>query len=679
MMKRLLILVCFFTLASCISVKAQNFITHKVEANETVSSIATKYNVTKAQIYDLNPDAKKDLKVDAVLIVPNNSKVEIVQTTEVADVIEVVESTVPNVNTTETTQIVETLKEYKTHKVKRKETLYSLSKLYKITQEDIKKHNPSLYANNLRKGDEIKIPVFKKEVVSISSSAAATSDLPAGKHIVRAKEGKWRIAYTYGLTVAELNALNPQLTEGLKVGDTINIPVKEVAEVKVVDDKYSYYTVLQQEGFYRLKLKLGLSQDELELLNPDLKTLGLKEGMLLKIPFNKSALNTAVGSNISVNDSLLVSGQPTNLLALVKDKKLKKIAFMLPFKLNTIELDSVRDTNKRIENDKLLNLSLEFYSGAEMALDSLKTLGFNLDVQVIDTQNKLSTCLEFTDGIVSNKTDVVIGPFMPSNFNMVAKKLLTSDIPVINPLTKKVDLGNNVFQSRPTDNLLKQKAINYFKKDSTAHIVIIHDSKNIEAKNILKKAFPNASIVASRLDKKTKEDDYFVYDLDIVNVLKRGKNIIFLETQKEGFVSNVTSILNSKNNLTDRSVFLTTTDYNEAFQGDEVSNDHLSQLNFTFPTIAKMNNENENRSFIGAYEAKYNETPSSFATRGFDLTMDTVLRISTSETLYHSVRQVPLTKYVENKFSYTKSLLGGFQNEAVFLVKYDGLNIVEVE
>ena len=55
------------------------------------------------------------------------------------------------------------------------------------------------------------------------------------------------------------------------------------------------------------------------------------------------------------------------------------------------------------------------------------------------------------------------------------------------------------------------------------------------------------------------------------------------------------------------------------------------------------------------------------------------LRISTSETLYHSVRQVPLTKYVENKFSYTKSLLGGFQNEAVFLVKYDGLNIVEVE
>ncbi|WP_375239005.1 LysM peptidoglycan-binding domain-containing protein [Aurantibacter sp.] len=663
MMKRLLILVCFFTLASCITVKAQNFITHKVEANETVSSIATKYNVTKTQIYDLNPDSKKELKLDAILIIPNNAKTGVTDT---------------KVDTT-AVQIVESLKDFKIHKVKRKETLYSLSKLYKVTQEDIKKHNPELYANNLRKGDEIKIPVFKKEVVEIDSSVESNSELPAGKYIVKAKEGKWRIAYTYGITVEELETLNPQLTDGLKVGDTINIPVKEVTEIKAVDDKYSYYTVLAQEGFYRLKIKLGLSQEELELLNPELKTLGLKEGMLLKIPFDKSALNSEVSSNLSVNDSLLISGKPTSLLPLVKDKSLKKIAYMLPFKLNTIELDSIRDTNNRIENDRLLNLSLEFYSGAEMALDSLKTLGFNLDVQVIDTQNKLSTCLEFTDGIISNETDVVIGPFMPSNFNMVAKKLLTSDIPVINPLTKKVDLGNNVFQSKPSDALLQQKIINYFKKDSTSHFVIIHDSKNIASKDILKQAFPNASIVASRLDKKTKKDDYFVYDLDIVNALKPGKNIIFLETQKEGFVSNATSILNSKNNLTDMSVFLTTTDYNNAFEGDEVSNDHLSQLNFTFPTIAKMNNEDENRSFIDAYQAKYNETPSSFATRGFDLTMDVVLRISTSETLYHSVRQVPLTKYVENKFSYTKSLLGGFQNEAVFLVKYDGLNIVEVE
>ena len=401
--------------------------------------------------------------------------------------------------------------------------------------------------------------------------------------------------------------------------------------------------------------------------------------MVLKIPFDKTALNTVSVSNVLVNDSLVVTGKATNLIPFIKESNTKKIAVMIPLKLNTIQLDSVKDTNSRIENDKLLNLSLEFYSGVEMALDSLKSIGLKLDVKVLDTENKQSRCLEFLDEITTNETDVVIGPFMTDNFNMVAKKLLVYDIPVINPLTKKVDLGNNVFQSRPSEYLLQQKIINYVKKDSTAHIVIIHDSKHVAIKNTLKSAFPNASFVASRLNKKTGKDDYFVYDIDIVNALKPGKNIVFLETEKEGLVSNVTSILNSKESLKSLSVVLTTTDSNDAFQGDEVSNYHLAQLNFTFPTISKMNNDNENRSFINAYQKKYNETPSSFATRGFDLTMDAVLRISTSETLYHSAREVPLTQYVENKFSYKKSLLGGFQNNAVFLVKYDGLNIVEVE
>ena len=676
MIKRILILVCFFTLASCISVKAQNFITHKVEANETVSSIATKYKVSKTQIYDLNPDAKNELKLNAVLIIPNNTKPESDSTQESSKVSDVKENAVASSKDIDDTKNADTLQDFKTHKVKRKETLYSLSKLYNTSQDNIKKYNPSLYSTNLRKGDVIKIPIFKKEKVIVTKTTKA---LPLGKHVVKVKEGKWRIASSFGITVEELDALNPQVTNGLKVGDTINIPIKEVGTINPVDDKYSYYKVLPKEGFFRLKLKLGLSQEELELLNPDLKTQGLKEGLLLKIPYNRSYLNTEVTSNNVVNDSVIALGKPTNLLALVRNKDLKTIAFMLPFKLNTIELDSVNETNNRIENDKLLNLSLEFYSGAEMALDSLKNLGFNLNVKVLDTQNKQSTCLEFIDGLISNKTDVVIGPFMPSNFNLVAKKLLVSNIPVVNPLTKKVDLGHNVFQSRPSEMLLNQKIINYVKQDSTSHIVIIHDSKNIASKNSLKLAFPNATVVASRLNKKTKEDDFFVYDLDITKALKPGKNIVFLETQKEGFVSNVSSILNSKNNLKHLSVVLTTTDYNNAFQGDEVSNKHLSQLNFTFPTIAKINNDNDNSNFIEAYKAKYNETPSSFATRGFDLTMDIVLRISSSETLYHSVKEVPLTQYVENKFSYTKSVLGGFQNNGVFLEKYDGLNLVEVE
>lgn len=64
---------------------------------------------------------------------------------------------------------------------------------------------------------------------------------------------------------------------------------------------------------------------------------------------------------------------------------------------------------------------------------------------------------------------------------------------------------------------------------------------------------------------------------------------------------------------------------------------------------------------------------------GFNLTMDVVLRLVTSEDLYMSVNNAPLTEYVENKFAYKKKLFGGYYNDTVYLVKYNDLAITEVK
>ncbi|HMB99643.1 MAG TPA: hypothetical protein VKN14_01260, partial [Flavobacteriaceae bacterium] len=203
--------------------------------------------------------------------------------------------------------------------------------------------------------------------------------------------------------------------------------------------------------------------------------------------------------------------------------------------------------------------------------------------------------------------------------------------------------------------------------------------------NMLKREFNSAPQVFSRKNKDGKDANYVLVD-DIKLKLKPGRNLVFLETQNEGFASNVTSILNSliqeenfEKRQTGIDIVLVTTKYNSAFESDEVSNYNLSNLQFHFGTASKSYDEDENNTFVKTYLKKYDITPNKKAVRGFDLTMDVVLRLVTSEDLYMSAKNTALTEYVENKFSYKKKLFGGYYNDTVYLVKYQNLKIVEVK
>lgn len=159
---------------------------------------------------------------------------------------------------------------------------------------------------------------------------------------------------------------------------------------------------------------------------------------------------------------------------------------------------------------------------------------------------------------------------------------------------------------------------------------------------------------------------------------------MFLETKNAGFVSNVTSILASliqkedkEKRIEQRDIVLITTNFNKAFEGDEVSNEHLSKLQFHYATTSR--SYDETNSFVKNYKRKYNITPNKRAVKGFDLTMDVALRLVSSDDLFMSVKKAPVTEYVENKFAYKKKMFGGYYNDTVYLVKYHDLTIVEVK
>ncbi len=624
-------------------VQAQDFKTHKVQKGETVYSIAKQYSITPFDIYKLNPDAKEGIKENTVLIIPNADNLDLVLTER---------------------EFVG----YKNHRVRRKETLYGLATKYNVTQDEIKKHNTYLYSNNLRKGDKLQIPIYKtvKKLPEIL-------DTTHKQYTVKKSEGKWRIAYKFGITVEELNALNPDIGDGLKEGQLINVPNIADNEERTLDESFSYYEVLPKEGFYRLNIKLGLTQEELERLNPELVESGLKAGMVLKIP-HKTFISSENKSNkvISLIDS-------------INDFKVKHLVVMLPFKLQSVNSSSLEDAKFKIQNDKTLSRSLDFHSGVLMAIDSAKRLGISTKLDVYDTKNQQAETMNIIERNNFNDVDAVIGPLMQNNFEQVASLLLDDNIPVVSPITREVRLSDNVFQSRPSSELLEERIIQFFKKDSTIKkVFIVHDSKNKASAALLKSKFPGAKVIASKRDKDEADlnyvllDDFMVDKDEGINIFSEGKNLVFLETSNEGFASNVSSILNSLISE-EKQIVLATTDKNSAFEGKNISNIYLSNLQFHFPSIKKDFDEEKPDIFVKNYKKKYGFSPNSYAVRGFDLTMDILLRLSYKGNLYESTKIDTETIYTENKFFYKKKLFGGYYNTAIYIIKYNDLTIVEAQ
>ena len=641
-MKHFLIFLGFIVFS--LSSDAQNLKTHNVKTGESVESIAQLYKISPADIYALNPDASSGIVVNTLLIIP--------------------ESFLDRLNPPLAEKEIES---YKVHKVRRKETLFSIAQKYNITVQDLKAHNERLGYKKLRSGKKIYIPIFKE-----NNNQSYNSSLQL--YTVLAKEGKWRIAYKFGISVPQLEALNPTMGAYLNEGQQLNVPNIIVSDTKPIEeDQFGYYIVKASEGFYRLEKKLGLSKELLQSLNPELKIQGLKSGMVLRVPKSSvKDIETALVFTTTLSDGLV-------------DLTVKNIGLLLPFKTKSIDSDSLSLAREQLKRDGYINVSTDFYSGVAVAIDSAKQLGISVNLDVFDTNAKaldLKTILNQTD---FSKYDVIIGPLTSQNLELTAQHVLRNNIPVVSPFVKSKKSYSNLFQTIPDLDWMRSKIVSYVKTDTIPHrTLIIYDSKNSSTATYLKTAFPSASMMTSKTNKNGVEQFYLMLE-DVQKALLPGRTIVFLESNNEGFVSNVTSMLNAMKGLTvivdnkteiQRDILLMTTSNNRAFEGVNVSNYDLSNLHFQYPAT------NYNMELPSAFQEKYlnkfGTFPNKYAIRGFDLTMDLLLRLSKFGTLYESASDIQ-TSYIGNKFKYTLQPNGGYKNEAGFILKYDDLEIIKVQ
>lgn len=620
---------------------AQDYKTHKVKQGESIESIAKTYKVTPFDIIALNPDAKTNLEPNIVLVIPKSKILETPIETE-----------------------IKKLLNYVTHKVKRKETLFSISQKYNIEIEDIKKHNKRLYSEGLKKGDRIQIPKFG--IVKSTTNLGNTLK----KYKVQQSEGKWRVAYKFGISVPELEKLNPKIIdEELQFGQEVIVPNIADNEELEVDEEYGYYTVLPKEGFLALYRKTGLQQDELETLNPILKEGGLKVGMILKVPKSVEALVGGDYKKFSLIDNII-------------NYDTKRLAVMLPFRLHRLDMDSISNIKEQLNRDGgILNISLDFHTGVLVALDSAKQLGISTKLDVYDTRARIGDVTRIINDNNFSNYDAVIGPLIADNFERAASMLQSERVPIISTVKTLKNVYRNVFQTQPEEALLRNVITNYVEKDTLVkNIIIISDSKSKAKSDILKQRFPRAKQIFSRKDKEDKEA-YFILPKDIEEEFKPGMNVVFLETENSGYVSSISSMLSS---FIDEElgveVVLMTTDKNRAFEGNEISNNDLSKLKFQYPSAEKPYDPDVENAFVTKYMNTFGTSPNRYAARGFDITMDILLRLaSTENSLYDAVDQEMETEYIENKFRYSKTTFGGFYNQATYIVKYEDLKIVEVK
>ena len=548
------------------------------------------------------------------------------------------------------------------HKVKKTESLEDLTKKYKLTEKEIIFYNPLIEKVGLKRRMILKIPVYNTE--KLTSKYVDTIKYKI--HKVKPKETKWRLAYENQTTIKVLDSLNPEIINGLKIGQKIRLVKSEIKlNIPKKDSLNNYYKVLPKEGYYRIEKKLGVTRSILDSLNPNIKKTGIKEGMILKVPFENS------GKMIVKNDLLI---ERINLLDSINKLTKVKLALFLPFKADEIILDSIDQTRSLLTDRNLHTISLDFLTGVKFALKTASNNGISIDLSVFDTENDILIINDLLRVNDFSKFDAIIGPLIPSNFDFLSSKRELISVPKISPLsTNSVYLRKNVYQSIPRKNFLRKKMTKYLKKklDSTQNIVLVVDSINRKVENELKKKFPYSIIL------RPEKEGYLLPELLDSLLVDSIPNKVILESESFPLIASVISQMNAQNN-SKRKVQLFTTYRGNAYETDNISNKVMGGINFTYPIYYKKLSSENLTDFQKEYIELYGKLPNKESTRAYDLTLDILLRIGFREKLNNSI-DVGETEYIENRFFYNKTENESYTNKAFFILEHSGYKVMEIK
>ncbi len=500
------------------------------------------------------------------------------------------------------------------HTIESGQTLYSISKAYKVSQTDVINAN-KLISPSINDGQTLYIPIYNQNNNSNGYKI----------HTVGKGETLFSLSKTYNITIDDIIKINPDAKYGIKIDQNLKIPVQE-NETITNQSKFTSYEVKHGDTLFSISQKFGISIDEIIKLNPQLKD-GLKIGQIINLPkSNSEKINDSIPEK-EIKDNLYFEQDgviPCNKFNYDKTKAFN-IVLLLPlhteFNLNTINRYKEEKDPMFYKNTQRF---YEFYEGILLALQKLKTQGFSANLKVFDTENDSKTVKEIMENLDYPNIDLIIGPVYSDNVKIASHYAKLNKVNLISPLSQNIELIENnpfVFQVIPSNEIRIKNVSQIINHSKYSEIIFIHNNSETEISTI--NFFKNEllKIDSSVLNKNDRKIKIINFEKSSAQKIKESlssdtTNLIIIPSEEEVFVTKLTSILYSLSS--EYKIEIIGTPKWEFFQSINI--DYLKKMSFKY--ISPIFNDYSNPKtidFLSEYKITYETEPSTFSFEGYDI------------------------------------------------------------
>jgi LysM repeat protein len=596
---------------------------HQVKKGETAYSIAKAYGITVEELTSENPPAVYGINEGQTLRIP----------------VKLVTGSKPAESLTTKREHDETKFIY--HSLRPGETVYSLSKSYGVSENEIIQSNPDMDINKLSVGTEIAVP--KREFMS-NQQKFDDQENNYTYHKVLMGETLFSIAKQYGLTVRQLRKENRDL-KFPQVGDFVRIPVAGKAEIQEIEQvKSDTVAATVEELPVKVEKPAGFT------VVKDLKG-SLNVAVLLPFYLSENFIRSEVDS------STVVKG--------MKTYKVNKVAedWIYPGSLDFVEM----------------------YEGILLASDTLRSLGLNINLHTYDIQ---SDTIEITKLIKSGKLsdmDLIIGPVYSNNLSIVSGYAKNLGIPVVSPVPL---MNNSALVKNPTlfmagssleiaQKALAKKISEYYDNN----IVFIHaDSTGVDedVKRFKNLIFKELSYKLPYEDIKFKEFLFYsrsMFNNDSINRLshtlsEQSKNIVIIASEEAPVISEVIDNVSSLARRFNVKLF----GYPVIRDLDRLDQKELFDMDIIVYSPYWIDYSKKNvRQFNSNFRQKFHTQPleKSYAWQGYDITYYFLSGLAMKGKNFIRHPEIHNPDLLQSEFDFKRNAVGnGFENQKLFMVRY---------
>ena len=586
-------------------------------------------------------------------------------------------------------KIVSEGKVYYIHEVLKGQTLYSISKAYNVTVDQVSRVN-ALQENGIREGQVLRIPA------SNASGTAATQ--PAQQPGNQTQVSRSAGAAAAGATVAA----NPQSQ----------------------DERYIYHKVRRGETLSTIADEYGISVRDLKRANKGL--LFPREGDFLLIPRKKMseesqerigmpAANTAVPDSLQQDTAALAElpeafTVPVEKTVISRLNGTMRVAVLLPFFTAENNVRSYIDSTKRDSQGNKIYKEvvkpegwiyegslpfLEAYEGILIAVDSLRTLGLVVELDVFDTGADPGQIDRLLWSDALKETDLIIGPVFSQNVEKISSWAAERDIPVVSPVGLR---DRNILENKPTlyrvfpsENVAQDIMAGELRRHMGSNVLFLYADSAMgdpvtadlweKVRNVMAEggSVDSTSLTPYYFTGLTARSNAYSGVTSLDNLLDAGReNVIILASTNTPVVSSTFSTLHSLS----RKYNIKVIGYPEIRGLETVDLRYYYDLGLTVPAESYIDFSSPSvQAFTATFRKKFRTEPiaESFAWRGFDIAWYFIGGIATAgkEFLKDPGLFNPALLSMEPDFR-RESKLNGYENRGMYVLNYRKDMTIEV-